>query len=732
MTKFIDLRNHPTLVSSVLLILVGLALNLIPSRLAIMFGIPLYLDCTGTIITAMLGGNLPAVIVGFCSNAINGISEPETMYYGVISIMIAVAATFFYHQRFFTNIPRLFVVIFTFALIGGGVGSLFTYFLYGLNFGQGISAPFAHAFNDVFGYSKFTSQLLADIIIDMLDKGAVVVLAMFIFRFVSRRLKNHLNQVFLRDSSNRDANKNVKHSLLRKVVVMVIVAEVLLGALASSIGFFLYRDNSIKRFVAIAKGVTNSAAHVVDADRIDEFLTVGDSAEGYKDIEEALYGIRSSFPQTKYLYVYKIERDGCHVVFDLDTDGEPGSEPGSVVAFDPSFEPYLPSLLTGGEIEPIVSDDKFGWLLTVYTPLKNASGKTVAYAAADISMDEIKSDEAMFFIKMLSLFFGLSIIIMSIVIELVNRGIVIPVNRMALAAMKFSGTTMIASTMDTEKVNLDKIRNAADRVVGLGIRSFDEIGNLYDSLSSMASDTYNFIARVQAQAERISKMQEVIIMEFAEVVEARDKSTGNHIKKTAAYVEALAEQLKKEGKFADVLTDEFVHKLKRAAPLHDIGKIAVSDLILNKPGKLTDEEFAIMKSHTTEGWKILTKMVEDAGNTIDANYLNESIDMAHYHHEKWDGSGYPTGIKGEEIPLSARIMAVADVFDALVAERVYKKPFTYEKAMAIITEGAGKHFDPDIVETFTHISEKLYSERTRLDQSGSEASIHLDSNAQKS
>ena len=730
--KMFDFKNHQTIVSAILLILAGLALNIIPARLAIVLGIPLYLDCTGTIITAMLGGNLPAVIVGFGSNAINGISEPETMYYGVISIMIAVAATFFYHQRFFTNIPRLFVVIFTFALIGGGIGSLFTYFLYGLNFGQGITAPFAHAFHDALGYSKFFSQLLADVIIDMLDKGAVVVLAMFAFRFVSRRLKNHLNQVFLRDSSNRDANKNVKHSLLRKVVVMVIVAEVLLGALASSIGFFLYRDNSIKRFMTIAKGVTNSAAHVVDAERVNEFLTVGDSAEGYKDIEEALYGIRSSFPQTKYLYVYRIEKDGCHVVFDLDADGEPGSEPGSVVDFDPSFEPYLPTLLAGGEIEPIISDDKFGWLLTVYTPLKDASGRTVAYAAADISMDEVSSDEAMFFIKMLSLFFGLSIIIMSVVIELVNRGIVIPVNRMAFAAMKFSGTTMIASTMDTEKVNLEKIRNAADRVVDLKISSFDEIGNLYDSLSSMASDTYNFIARVQGQAERIRKMQEVIIMEFAEVVEARDKSTGNHIKKTAAYVEALAEQLKKEGKFADVLTDEFVQKLKRAAPLHDIGKIAVSDLILNKPGKLTDEEFAIMKSHTTEGWKILTKMVEDAGDTIDANYLNESIDMAHYHHEKWDGSGYPTGIKGEEIPLSARIMAVADVFDALVAERVYKKPFTYEKAMAIITEGAGKHFDPEIVETFTHISEKLYSERTRLDQSGSEASIHLDSNAPKS
>ena len=726
--KLFDYRNHQTLVSAILLILAGLILNIVPARLAIAFDIPLYLDCTGTIITAMLGGNLPAVIVGFGSNAINGISEPETMYYGVISIMIAVASTFFYHQRFFTNIPRLFVVILTFAVIGGGVGSLFTYFLYGLNFGQGITAPFAVAFHETLGYSKFVSQLLADIIIDMLDKGTVVVLAMFIFRFISRRLKNHLNKVFLRDSSNRDANKNVKHSLLRKVIVMVIVAEVLLGALACTIGFFLYRNNSIKRFVDIATGVTKAATRVIDGDRVDEYIAMGDTAEEYKFVESIMYGIRESFPQTKYLYVYKIERDGCHVVFDLDFEGQEGGAPGDIVAFDPTFEPYLPTLWAGGEIEPIISNDQYGWLLTIYMPLKNSAGKTVAYVAADIDMTEISADEAMFFIKMLSLFFGLSIIIMSIVIELVNRGIVIPVNRMAHAAMKFSGTTMIAS-MDTENVNLEQIKIASGRIEQLGIRSFDEIGNLYDSLSSMATDTYNFIAQVQRQSERIRKMQEVIIMEFAEVVEARDKSTGNHIKKTAAYVEALAEQLKKEGKFADVLTDEFVHKLKRAAPLHDIGKIAVSDLILNKPGKLTDEEFSIMKSHTTEGWKILTKMVEDAGDTIDAEYLNESIDMAHYHHEKWDGSGYPTGIKGEEIPLSARIMAVADVFDALVAERVYKKPFTYEKAMAIITEGAGKHFDPQIVETFTHISEKLYSERTRLDQSGSEASIELDKSA---
>jgi HD-GYP domain-containing protein (c-di-GMP phosphodiesterase class II) len=200
-------------------------------------------------------------------------------------------------------------------------------------------------------------------------------------------------------------------------------------------------------------------------------------------------------------------------------------------------------------------------------------------------------------------------------------------------------------------------------------------------------------------------------------------STGNHIKKTAFYVEAIAKELKREGKFSHILDDDYIAKLKRSAPLHDIGKIAVSDLILNKPGKLTDEEFGIMKSHTTEGMKILAKIEKNANenHTMDDEYLKESIEMAHYHHEKWNGTGYPTGLRGEAIPLSARIMAVADVFDALVAERIYKKPFSYEKAMQIITEGAGQHFDPVVVEAFTKISKKLYDERTTLSEEEKQA-----------
>ena len=701
--------------SVMLLIVVGLLLNVIPAKIALAIGLPLYLDCIGTVVTAMLGGYLPAVIVGFGLNVINGFAEPVAMYYGVLSVLIAISATLFFRWGFFKKAWKLLVVIFTFALIGGGLGSIFTYALYGFNFGEGISAPFSIAFHDVMHWNRFVSQLLADFVIDVFDKSIIVVCATLIFRFTSQNIKDKLKKIY-NDPSSSAMNKMVQHSLLNKVVVIVMVAEVLLGGLASIIGFLLYRENSINNFIGIGKGVTEAASVAIDAEKVDDYVARGYEVEDYQKTKNMLERIRGSFPQTMYVYVYKIDKDGCHVVFDLDTDGMPGSAPGEVVEFDPSFDPYLPTLFEGGEIEPIISDDQYGWLLTVYRPLRNAAGKTVAYVAADISMESIIRDETMFFIKLLSLFFGLSIIIMSIVIEVMKRGVVIPVNKMSLAAYKYSLDIGLASGIDfeTESVDLDGIQNSARRIGKIGISSNDEIGMLYDSFNGMAQSSFEFIKQVQEQNDRIRRMQELIIMEFAEMVEARDKSTGDHIKKTAEYVEAIAKALQAEGKFKGILTDAYVHKLKRAAPLHDIGKIAVSDLILNKNGKLTDEEFAIMKSHTTEGGKILKKIVDDAGDTFDANYLNESIEMASFHHEKWDGSGYPNHLKGEDIPLSARIMAVADVFDALIAERIYKKGFSYEKAMAIITEGAGKHFDPDVVEAFTHISEKLYAERTKI------------------
>ena len=703
---------------AVLFVFAALLLNIIPSKTALALNLPLFLDSIGTIFAAMLGGNLPAVIVGFCVNAINGISDITTLYYGIISILIGVAAALFQRNGFFKTPGKIFVTIITFSFLGGGLGSVLTYFLFGYDFGEGISAPFALAVYEHLGFSKFFAQLTADIILDVFDKTIVVIAAVALQRVVPQQLKDRIGKLFLfnqdpvrSDEEKLFEGKLVKRSLIRKVVVMVIVAEILLGALASTTGYILYSQAAVNEYIDITKGVSKATSVVVDGDRIDEFLEKGRDAEGYADIEKRLYRIKETFPHVMYLYIYRIMEDGSHVIFDLESEdiddvkAVKADQPGDIVDFDETFADVKENLIRGEKVEPRISDDEFGWLLTSYEPLLNSEGKPVAQIGVDLYMGDVNGEQATFFIKLLSMFFGLSIIIMSVVLEFVNRGIVYPVNRMAAASIHFA-------------YNLEQgveSGNNLKAIEDLKIHTFDEIEYLYRAITKMGGDSLRYIDELNRQTERITNMQEEIIVNFAEMVEARDMSTGNHVKKTAFYVEAIAKELQKEGKFKDILTDSYIKVLKRSAPLHDIGKIAISDLILNKPGRFTEDEFKIMQSHTTEGKNILTK-IETNASDMDEGYLKESIEMAQYHHEKWDGTGYPNKVKGDEIPISARIMAVADVFDALVAERVYKAAFPYEKAMEIITGGAGKAFDPDVVEAFTHISKELYDKRTKLNK----------------
>lgn len=215
------------------------------------------------------------------------------------------------------------------------------------------------------------------------------------------------------------------------------------------------------------------------------------------------------------------------------------------------------------------------------------------------------------------------------------------------------------------------------------------------------TESYNYAERlekdVRERSDELLHIQRSVIGGLANIVEARNGETGSHIKRTAAYVGILARSLRKNGFYVDILTDEFITRLMEAAPLHDLGKISVSDTILNKPGKLTPEEFDRMKIHTTAGVDVLEKTMR--GIESDA-YVSLAEEVALYHHEKWDGLGYPEGLSGDQIPLSARIMAVADVYDALLSERCYKPAFSKEKARRIIEESSGQHFDPAVVTAF--------------------------------
>ena len=198
--------------------------------------------------------------------------------------------------------------------------------------------------------------------------------------------------------------------------------------------------------------------------------------------------------------------------------------------------------------------------------------------------------------------------------------------------------------------------------------------------------------------------QEVTIECMASLAECRDPETGGHIKRTQNYIYALAEKMSANPKYGAYLDDKAIKLIYQSAPLHDIGKVAIRDSIFLKPGKLTDEEFDAMKKHTTYGRDTIQAAATKLGRN---SFLRYAEEIAYTHQEKWDGSGYPRGLQGVDIPISGRLMAVADVYDALISQRVYKKPFTHTEAVNIILDGKGNHFDPEMVDAFMSIEEEF-------------------------
>ncbi|MCR5089991.1 MAG: HD domain-containing protein [Oscillospiraceae bacterium] len=681
------------------LIAVGTVLNLSGAWLASKLNIPLFLDSVGTVLAAALGGYVPGIFVGFLTNTINGFSDYTNAYYAILNILIAVSAAFFAQKHCYRRFPQILLPVVSFALIGGGIGSVLTWFLYGEGFGEGISSQLAHQIYEVGIRSVFLAQLTADLAIDLLDKLFSVLIAAVVLFLLPQKVHDRYNAYGWKDRGKKKPHPEssiYRHfvSLKTKVILIVATATLVVAVAIGTISIIQYHNSFIQNEAEFGMNAARLAASYLDPDKVDLYLENGENESGYAETESNLQKIWNSYRNIEYLYVYRVMEDGCHVVFDLDTPELQGGEPGDVIPFDEAFSGHISALLAGEEIEPMVSNETFGWLLTVYLPVRDSQGECSCYVGIDISMSRLKSDEKVFIAKTLSLFLAFFVVLLTCGISLAEYHIVNPINAMAAAASEFAYNSEAA-----REETIERIKN-------LKISTGDEVENLYHSLDKTAEDTARYVAESQSKSEQIAKLQNGLIVVMADLVESRDKYTGAHVKNTAAYVRIIMEQMREEGIYSDQLTDEFMEDVTNSAPLHDIGKIKISDTILNKPGKLTDEEFKMMKYHTIMGAVILDSVI-DTLLEEETGYLQEAKRLAEFHHEKWDGSGYPSGLAGEEIPLSARIMAVADVFDALVSKRSYKAGMSIEKAMDIITSGAGSHFDPKIVKAFVDAEDRI-------------------------
>lgn len=675
-----------------LLCLAGVLVNMIGSQVASFTGSPLYLDSIGTVIISCVCGYLPGIFVGLATNFIKITMDSSAIYYGSLNVLIALASSYFYRHRLLKRLYMIPLFILTLSAIGGILGTLITAFIYGLA-AEGISATLAAALHTHSNLNEWVSQFLADFIIDLADKSITVAVVLPVLHFLPERFLDKVRyegwlQTPLTPLEKLQAGeKRVRRvSLTTKIVLLISVSSIVIASLGTAIGYRLYSDSIRSDRLETCTGIADLMTKTIDGNKIREFIEKGYDSSDYIETRERLDELFKLSDAIQYIYVYQIKDDGCHVVFDLERDGESAAVPGDIIPFDDSFKEMVPKLLKGEEIDPVESDDFYGYLLTVYKPIRNSDGTCTAYAAADIDLSKIQTERHVFLAKMISLFFGFSVFILAVGIWIAEYNLIYPINTMSITSRAFAFDTVEASRDNLEKIKKLKIHTA------------DEIENLYVAFSKTTEDTLSYVMDLNVKNEMISRMQSSLIIVLADMVESRDSNTGDHIKKTAAYVKILLKELKAENAFPELdFSEEYIRNVVDSAPLHDIGKIAIPDAVLNKPGKLTDEEFAIIKSHTTEGAVIIDRVIE---KVPESGYLKAARNMALSHHEKWDGSGYPQGLKGEEIPLSARVMAVADVFDALVSKRAYKKGFTIEQATDMIVEGKGKHFDPKVVDAF--------------------------------
>ena len=680
------------------LVVFGIVLNLVCSKIVSLLNLPFYFDCIGTIAAAITGGFMPGVLVGFFTNILSGITDYTNLYYGVLNVLIALVTAFFSQKQYFKKITwKLIIPISIFVLIGGGIGSVITWGLYGNTMGDELASSLAGKIYTNVIQDAFWAQMYAGLIMDLPDKIISTFIAFFIYKAYPKKFKPQRDIIHLESL----ARKGV--SLSGKIIICVTLIFGVAAAVVTYVSFRQFRDTLVNSEAEYATDTAKFAASMLDGDKVDEYLERKDSAEGYFRIKRYYGLILNSSDRIQYLYVYQIQEDGCHVVFDIDTPDVPGSETGEVIPFDESFTPYIDDLLAGREIDPIITDDTYGWLLSSYVPVYDSNNRCKCYVCVDVAMPNITEVERTFTFRITTLLMGFFITILTLSVYLAKRFIVTPVNSLAKLAGDFAYTND-----EARKETLDSIKE-------LEIRTGDEIEHLYNAMAKTTRDTVDYINQSQRKNEAISTFQSGMINVMADLVESRDQSTGEHIKNTSSYVEIICDELIKEGKFSDILDEDFKNNIVSSAPMHDIGKIKVSDTILNKPGKFEPWEYEIMKTHAEEGAKIIHTVKKTVENEeLKENYLGEAENMAHYHHEKWNGQGYPSGLKGEEIPLSARIMAVADVFDALVAVRVYKPAMPFEKAVSIIKEGSGEHFDPDVVEAFVNAEEKIRAVTDKL------------------
>lgn len=669
--------------------ILGIALNVGGGLAAKFAELPLYFDTAGTMLAAFFGGYIPGIMAALLTNIINYFYDEISIYYGAINVLIAMATAFAVKSNRTDGIKNRLIYLIVVSVISAGIGGIITWFRTGLQFSETDTVmAFLMQWR---GLDTFIEWYGCNFVVNLVDKAiSMLVAGLFIYLVPKKYWQKFELTMWMQEPISNEQlalmfeKRKRPNGLNKKIIIILTVFSCLVVAISTMLSLTLFRQYSIGQHTNLAVGVSRMAAAAIDGDSVDRYLNEGVYTSDYIETQRLLKNILDNTPEVEFIYAYKILADGCHVVFDLDTTTVRASNLGDVVPFDNAFMEYMPQLLNGERIDPIISDDAYGWLLTAYEPVYDSDGNCVCYAAVDIEMQALAKYEGEFLAKLIGIFSGFLFLILSVILWISKYQLLMPVCTMTEVANNFKYGDEFE-----RKQNLQNLS-------ALDISTGGEIESLYRVFLRAIEESTRYFEENKRKLDRIETIQKNFVLAVAEMIATRSNLDDTYLRRTYDYMSVTTRSIKALGYYNEQLTDKFVKGTVMGSPLRDVGKLVLPDEVLGNPDDLTEEQITVLRTHTTEGGRLLERMLSEIP---EIDYLEEAKNIAVYHHEQWNGGGYPKGLAGEEIPLSARIMAVVDAFDVKTSPR-FDKPLSADEAIEKIKEGSGIYYDPLVVEAF--------------------------------
>lgn len=570
---------------SSILCVIGVLINIMFIFFTIKYKAPIRLGTVGTISVSILGGYLPGVIVGFVTNILYSIRDYNMMSYGFLEMLIAVITNILAKRGYFEKFYKAVLTIPVFVAITGALKYLVSFLI-----GRKESA--------------FNVMMMWQFV----DIGISVLIVFITIKILSDKFGINKRSAEIVD---KHKVKSRLMSIRWKILIMLSMICVLIATAITSISYMQYRDEMIQNHIKLGRGAIQLIREKLDPDRVDDFIEHGYTAVGYYSVENYLYDLRNNLPDAEFIYVYKMMHTGIFVVFDTDTDEFEADEPGAFIEYEPVLKKLRNQFLAGNEIEPTISNDEYGFLLSVYEPLIDRKGEVVCYACVDFSMDVLNRYIAKFIIRIIMMFIGFVILIFALFIKLMEINIIMPVNEMSYCASKFS-----YNNEEERQSNIEMIKE-------LNIRTGDEIENLYFAFCKTVEDGMFFADNLRRARNQVMTMAEQVSQ--ISVTAYTDSLTG--VKNKAAY-QKISQDLENDidnnqARFAIVMID--INRLKQVNDTygHEKGDLYIKgsckmicDIFKHSPVyRFGGDEFVVvLKGDSYEEREELVEKARDAFN----------------------------------------------------------------------------------------------------------------------